>query len=889
MSNKVLLKKSSVVSKVPLTTDLDYGELALNYADGKLYFKNSSNVIKSFTLDDNVVTLAGTQTLTNKTLTSPTINGGALSGTFSGSATLSGAITLSNTTASTSTSTGALTIGGGLGVAGAIYADQIRLTNNGNGTNVYVGDDVRIGDINTANTLGIRGLQDSTKGYIVFGDSNGTAYIGRDGTNPITVYGGQFVVNGSVNNGAAALQLTGYASKGGTGYHDFLSVTNTYGSATNANKYFRLNTTGQLEIINSAYTANIFTLTDAGVLSVPQISAGGSTGTNGQVLSSTGTGLQWISVGGTGTVTSITAGTGLTGGTITSSGTIALSNTTVTAGSYGSATAVPVITVDAQGRITAASTSTISGSLTFTGDVTGTGSTGSSTALTLANSGVVAGTYTKITVDAKGRATAGASATTTDISEGTNLYYTSARANSDFDTRLATKTTTNLAEGTNLYYTDTRARAAHSAGTGISYNSTTGVISTSQDISTAGSPTFAGLTTTGNASVGGSLTITGDLTVNGTTTTVNSTTVTVDDKNIELGSVTTPTNITADGGGITLKGTTDKTFNWVNATSAWTSSEHLALASGKNIILNGGTSGSITLTAIQIAGSNTITFPATTGNVITSGDSGTVTNSMLFGLIANNKLANSTISGVSLGSSLNALSVGSGLSLSSGTTYDGSAALTISHADTSSAANLTASARTYVTGLTFDTFGHVTGYTTGTETVVDTNTTYSISAETATGGVNLRLTGSDSSTDDVKIAAGANITVTRTDASTITIESTAAGGGSTPWLFKTANYTAAASDRIIATTTSGGFTITLPATPSQGDEVIIADGDNWQTNNLTVNRNGSTIKGLAENLVMDIAGVKAEFVYSGSTWLVFAFASGADDTLATSLAIGDEF
>ncbi len=73
MANKVLLKKSSVAAKVPLTTDLDYGELALNYTDGKLYFKNASNVVKSFTIDDSVVTLAGTQTLTNKTLTSPTI------------------------------------------------------------------------------------------------------------------------------------------------------------------------------------------------------------------------------------------------------------------------------------------------------------------------------------------------------------------------------------------------------------------------------------------------------------------------------------------------------------------------------------------------------------------------------------------------------------------------------------------------------------------------------------------------------------------------------------------------------------------------------------------------------------------------------------------------
>lgn len=92
--------------------------------------------------------------------------------------------------------------------------------------------------------------------------------------------------------------------------------------------------------------------------------------------------------------------------------------------------------------------------------------------------------------------------------------------------------------------------------------------------------TIDSLSTTGNVTVGG------NLTVNGTTTTVNSTVVTVDDKNIELGSVTSPSDATADGGGITLKGTTDKTFNWVDASDSWTSSEHLDLANGKSYRIN---------------------------------------------------------------------------------------------------------------------------------------------------------------------------------------------------------------------------------------------------------------------------------------------------------------
>lgn len=84
MANKIVLKKSSVTTKVPLTTDLDYGEVALNYADGKLYYKKSDGTtVDSFNAGADV-TLTGEQTLTNKTLTSPILNTPTLGFTASG-------------------------------------------------------------------------------------------------------------------------------------------------------------------------------------------------------------------------------------------------------------------------------------------------------------------------------------------------------------------------------------------------------------------------------------------------------------------------------------------------------------------------------------------------------------------------------------------------------------------------------------------------------------------------------------------------------------------------------------------------------------------------------------------------------------------------------------
>ena len=135
----------------------------------------------------------------------------------------------------------------------------------------------------------------------------------------------------------------------------------------------------------------------------------------------------------------------------------------------------------------------------------------------------------------------------------------------------------------------------------------------SADLSSA----LTGYAQLSGASFTGNVTIGGNLTVNGTTTTINSTTLSVDDKNVVLGDVASPTDVTADGGGITLKGATDKTLNWVNATAAWTSSEHFGLASGKAYYING-----VSVLSSSTLGSGVTASSLTSVGALTSGSLG---------------------------------------------------------------------------------------------------------------------------------------------------------------------------------------------------------------------------------------------------------------------------
>jgi hypothetical protein len=122
----------------------------------------------------------------------------------------------------------------------------------------------------------------------------------------------------------------------------------------------------------------------------------------------------------------------------------------------------------------------------------------------------------------------------------------------------------------------------------LSSNAVTSITGTANEISVSNSGIGAvTLSLPSNVTISNNLVVTGDLTVQGNTTTLNTATLVVEDKNIVLANVASPTDTTADGAGITILGASNKTFNWVDATDSWTSSEHLNLLAGKEFKIGG--------------------------------------------------------------------------------------------------------------------------------------------------------------------------------------------------------------------------------------------------------------------------------------------------------------
>ena len=150
-------------------------------------------------------------------------------------------------------------------------------------------------------------------------------------------------------------------------------------------------------------------------------------------------------------------------------------------------------------------------------------------------------------------------------------------------------------------------------------------------------------------------------------------------------------------------------------------------------------------------------------------------------------------------------------------------------------------------------------YNQGNSTAAVANTDYTTISTTA------GTYGNTTSIPSITLAANGRI---------IAITNTAiTASGSSVYSKKTANYTAVAGDLLIADTTAGTFTITLPASPTTGQCITIIDGNNWKTNNLIIARNSSTIEGLSEDLTVDIQGIRLDIVYDGATWEVITVAA----------------
>lgn len=123
------------------------------------------------------------------------------------------------------------------------------------------------------------------------------------------------------------------------------------------------------------------------------------------------------------------------------------------------------------------------------------------------------------------------------------------------------------------------------------------------------------------------------------------------------------------------------------------------------------------------------------------------------------------------------------------------------------------------------------------------------------------------STSNVTITGG---TIEGVVISNVNFGANVSGAGPDPWSLVSADITAADKARLLANTALGSFTVTLPGSPTVGEEIFIADAYDFSINSANVYGNGSNIAGFSSNLEIDVQGAQVQLVYDGNAnWRVY--------------------
>jgi len=434
MSNTLLLKKSSVAGRIPLAADLEYGELALNYTDGKLYYKTSSNTVANLggdtyvQIDRKSYTATAAQTTFSVTYALPYVDvyvNGVHMSNEDYTATSGTSIVLTQACAagdqvdlmgfsgtlispSQKTNGEVLVYNSSTGVWDNVAQSTLTA---GNATKWATPRNLSLTGDATATLSSVDGSAAVSAALTLATVNSNVGSFGSSTAVPVvTVNAKGLVTSVTTANISGALTFTGdVTGSGTTGTSTVLTisplaVTNAMlaGSIANAKLSNSAITIGSTSIALGATSTTL-----AGLTSVTSTGFTGALTGNASTATALATG-RTIAI--TGDI-AYTSGSFDGTGNVTGAATLATVNSNV--GSFGSTTVIPIITVNAKGLVTGVTTASISGSISVTGgDLTLSGNTGTAiTNATLATVNSNVGTYGSVTavpvvtVNAKGLVT----------------------------------------------------------------------------------------------------------------------------------------------------------------------------------------------------------------------------------------------------------------------------------------------------------------------------------------------------------------------------------------------------------------------------------------------------------------------------------------------------